>query len=411
LNILPDILENAIKGGHTEFVRYFVEETNFELSPKHTRLAAQSGDLELLKYLHEEKKIPLHPDPEFTVTLAEKGSTELLRWAIDQGCIVNEFTCATAAGAGKIGMLKFLRKKIRCPWDSKTTVAAAENRRWDTLRWAVKHGCPWSKNAASAILTKNHEEVFSVLKWAEDRGLEWDDGTFYLAVKHGNVEMLKFLIEKKCPVMRNPVTQAVIWAPIEVLMYLDELGIEFSGVEICGPAFFDYDRPKDCLLADWRVFEILEYALTRGCTWHPKAMSSAATAGNLEFLKFAVDHGAEISNEVIKQALIRGNLEIVQWVHVDLKFPIQAEESQIAAENENWTCLKWLLAHGSGWFAADSNILVKSDPETREWIQNWKKENPKKLVTLRHPSGTYLDTSEKTGKGRKSKDKENCMLM
>ena len=59
--------------------------------------------------------------------------------------------CWEAAAAGHLNMLKYAREKGR-EWDKYTGALAAENGHLDVLQWCVANGCPvdWGEWAAVA---------------------------------------------------------------------------------------------------------------------------------------------------------------------------------------------------------------------------------------------------------------------
>ena len=59
-------------------------------------------------------------------------------WAREHHCPWCEKTCAYAAAAGNLEVLKWARQHD-CPWDAQTIERAANE---EVRQWAIVHGCP-----------------------------------------------------------------------------------------------------------------------------------------------------------------------------------------------------------------------------------------------------------------------------
>ena len=59
----------------------------------------------------------------------------MLKWARENGCNWNSFTCSNAVENGHLEVLKWARQNS-CEWDSFTCSCAAENGHLEVLKWA-----------------------------------------------------------------------------------------------------------------------------------------------------------------------------------------------------------------------------------------------------------------------------------
>ena len=153
--------------------------------------AAKKNDFEELKWAFNEGCIL----DSTTISYATKhGNCEIIEWALENGCkkdssaimnaaLVNnfkmvdfllekkfpmdEYACSFAALGGNFEMLQYLRSK-NCPWDERTLSAAACKGRRDIIKWSHNHGCKH----------KNHPSICES------------------AAECGQLECLKWLIEK-----------------------------------------------------------------------------------------------------------------------------------------------------------------------------------------------------------------------
>jgi hypothetical protein len=106
-----------------------------------SRVAAQRGDLEMLRWLQE------HGCPWRTHSIlneAASSSIELTAWVKRQpGVVCNEDTMNIAARKGLTAVCEYLHAE-QCPWSALTCFYAAVHGRLSTLQWLHENGCPWN---------------------------------------------------------------------------------------------------------------------------------------------------------------------------------------------------------------------------------------------------------------------------
>jgi hypothetical protein len=100
---------------------------------------AETNDLKLLRWVREEKECAW--DYLTSGNAAYQGNLDMLKYCCENGCEVNESTCAAAAKNGHLACLEYLRSK-NCPWDKRVCEFAHENNHIDVLAYAVKNKCP-----------------------------------------------------------------------------------------------------------------------------------------------------------------------------------------------------------------------------------------------------------------------------
>ena len=85
--------------------------------------------------------------------IASKGYLGLLKWARENGCDWNSYTCCNAAQNGHLEVLRWAREN-GCDWDSLTCSYAAQNDHLEVLRWARENGCNWNSETEKIVLQK-----------------------------------------------------------------------------------------------------------------------------------------------------------------------------------------------------------------------------------------------------------------
>ena len=108
--------------------------------------------------------------------------------------LLDEQTCASAALAGRLEVLMWLRA-IRCPWNKSTCEFAAYGGQFKLLKYAREHNCPWNEHTCSAAARGGHLDV---LKYAHEQGCSWDWRTCE-AARGVYPELLEWAKSEGCP--------------------------------------------------------------------------------------------------------------------------------------------------------------------------------------------------------------------
>ena len=95
-------------------------------------------------------------DPKTTRAAAEYGYLDCLRYAHEQGCVWDPETTMWAAKTGQLECLRYAHRH-GCPWDSETLAVAADDLDLDCLRYAREHGCPWDRAELLLFLAADPE--------------------------------------------------------------------------------------------------------------------------------------------------------------------------------------------------------------------------------------------------------------
>ena len=69
----------------------------------------------------------------------------MLKYAHENGCPWDRYTCESAAEKGHLDVLKYAHEN-GCPWDERTCTAAAQFDHLDVLKYARENGCPWDRD-------------------------------------------------------------------------------------------------------------------------------------------------------------------------------------------------------------------------------------------------------------------------
>jgi len=121
------------KGKYSDGTEYTKNQENF------CRRVALTNDLALLRWVREAKECAW--DWITSDIAAILGNLEMLKYCVENGCEVDDSTCATAAEYGHLDCLKYLREK-NVDWGERVCEFAHEKNHIDCLAYAIKNKAP-----------------------------------------------------------------------------------------------------------------------------------------------------------------------------------------------------------------------------------------------------------------------------
>lgn len=347
---------------------------------------------------------------------ARGGQFEMIEYLLTLGCFLDERVCAEAS----VNDLKFLQqiRQLKCLWDGEVLLNSAFAGRLESLKWALKEGCPLYPNKKSkywyqdnflyhAVLGGHFDivkwcieenynksekwrfessdltrEVFlvsvenfnleqliwlkdmgyfctcekelesaaqrgdlQILKWLKSEGCKLNKSSLIdFAAKSGNISVIEWLRRKGCKFTRKTCLVAVENGHLNLLKWLISQNAPFKGKEICLAAIQS------------RQFDILDWALSQGMKPNDQCSDAAVEAGGLKLLKILDRHNCPRGDNVLWNACVVGNLEVVEWAWEN-KFSREEEYYFSAAMNGFPHVLEWLKRKGQ---LFDEDVLVDS---------------------------------------------------
>jgi hypothetical protein len=173
------------------------------LSPFDTSLlaceAASSGSLEILKWLKDQIRRPAWDDEVMFKAIKGK-SLPVLEWLVDHANEIfirndwREWVTTEAAASGTPEILIWAREK-KFQWHEKVTLFLASGEDSEILEWAVQNGCPISQFAMFEAAFYGKLKNLQILR---KYGTTWDDDTCEAAARSGNPELLQWVLENGC---------------------------------------------------------------------------------------------------------------------------------------------------------------------------------------------------------------------
>lgn len=262
-----------------------------------------SGDLDVIKYLAPKSKHKWHPF--FSHGAAEKGYLSMLEWIYTQNNLsepaIGPACYFYAAKGGHIEILKWLHSilpeknfdpNFRKSPDFLVPIKGVLSRA-DSFQGIACASAAKGNNLAALkylVLELNFEITPSA--------------TLY-AVKNKNLEMLKWILERKIPFH------------------------------------------SDCIyyFAQWGDVDLFEWAIEQGCIWRNDCLKYAIQSGNIQIMDYIFDHFKSIlwNSDYYFYAAETGNIYILEWIKTkNPSLPINKQSASVASSKGYIQIMDWL---------------------------------------------------------------------
>jgi hypothetical protein len=109
--------------------------------------------------------------------------------------------CSEAARSGNLALLRWLREEKKYDWNDRTITAAAYSGNLHIVKYCMEHKCP-IKNLACANAA--HNGHLDILKYLRENGAPWDSWTCFCARENNQLECLNYAKENGCPDTLKP---------------------------------------------------------------------------------------------------------------------------------------------------------------------------------------------------------------
>lgn len=309
-----------------------------------------------------------------TRTSAKAAAVSLARleWARSRGCPLPPSTCAAAARAGRLDVLRELRR-LGCPWlngAQGVCAQAALGGHIDTLRWSRANGCPWDNWTCYAAAEADANRL-EILDWAVANGAPLSPNVYSVTVREGRVDLTMWLYEHHVPwneELGNTAAEKghlniLAWAwsrglPLPTdLMWSAANGGHFPVIKWVLDHGFKWETqfttPEDVFSQmAFHGVELLEWAHERGCRFDGKALVSAACCGDnldkaMPMLRWLKEHGCPWTAWACRVAAAHGAIEILKWLHSN-GCPWDEGTCRAARRytSDGHETLRWAQAHG-----------------------------------------------------------------
>ncbi|CAL6339820.1 unnamed protein product [Bathycoccus prasinos] len=153
---------------------------------------ARTNKLELLKWAREEKKCEWNVHT--ILTAARQGNLEMVKYCVANECPIDSWACARTAANGQLECLKYLHEEVKAPWASGTAAWAAQNGHLHILEYLVERKYDrYDERACKYAAEFGHLDCLKYLH--ETAKAPWNSQAIRKARKNKHTECLTYLLD------------------------------------------------------------------------------------------------------------------------------------------------------------------------------------------------------------------------
>jgi len=160
------------------------------------REVAETNKLELLKWAREEKKCEWGDGT--IPAAARQGNLEIVKYCVANGCPIDTGACSRAALHGQLECLKYLHEDVKAPWNSFTASNAATYGHLHILEYLIERKYDrFNERACENAAKYGHLDCLKLLR--KTAKATWDSAAVQYAHEKNHVECLQYLLDNDCP--------------------------------------------------------------------------------------------------------------------------------------------------------------------------------------------------------------------
>ena len=121
--------------------------------------AAAGGELQELQWMSQQGYCS-SDNWQLVSLAAEGGHLEVVQWLVAEGYCRTPSACSSAASRGHLEVLQWLRGR-GCPWGRETLIHAGSSH---VFRWALEQGCPMDEQVSSACVSLGDLKMLQLVR-------------------------------------------------------------------------------------------------------------------------------------------------------------------------------------------------------------------------------------------------------
>jgi len=178
-------------------------------------------------------------------------------------------------------------------------------------------------------------EDIDTMAWCERYGCRLDDNIMYTGVSTGNVDVVRWLVDKRCSFSGQSFEKAAEIGNTKMLTQLLRRSTSSSRIGAKSIAYAASNGHMDTI----------KFLLAHGFTICELAPGLAAHGGQLEILEFFYERGCHIDSSVCYMAAMRGHLHILKRAR-EMGFPWDSLTTRVARNRKYMDVLEYAIQNG-----------------------------------------------------------------
>lgn len=335
-----DTCDHPSDKGHFDIVEWYIQNKAGDGNKLFTN-ALKYGHMEMVKLLF--KKEYINYVSMISEYAPQSGNLDLLKWLHDNGCRFDADACDQAVRSGNFDMVKWIRQIAKAPLTTRTLIACIETNRFDMLKWC-KENCTACNELACAIAAK--EKQYDMLKWLVEKGAPYDSKVTACIARNGNLQMLKWCNTVGIPMDRITTEFAANSGNFEILEWcMTECNIPWDFVDcskvvetgnlesvkyVVQKIMLEKENP------DSRYKFAISAEIYNFCAY-------AAKEGHFEILQWLVNNGLRCDDTAASYAAIYGHLDMLKWMQQRAGVILTDDVFHRAIKGKRYEIVKWLI--------------------------------------------------------------------
>jgi hypothetical protein len=347
-------------------------------------LTKAKNSIVILEWLSHTQGYAITMDPNVTMFASSTSNYEIIKWALENHCMLSPHTVRFAVRNGCMKIVKLLYEKCRDQilWDSDILTYAIQKCSIEDIEWLMLQGCPWSVEATEHAVFKGKTALVDLnIKYKKEwsprltvaivkstyisnldkgnllikcirHGCPWANGTAAAIVEHCDVATLQLAYEYGCCVRDNGDGMYNAYG----LYYGDGLGM------------------FRCMLlaAKKKDKDMMEWLSKHGSPWNLMFIRLIIDTDDLDLLKWAYEREfASMMDRLQMGFFEKSKFAIIQWACEVLKLPWNTVNgSDIGFMiNQPFETYKWVVEHGCPVSHVSLSYALRSGyHEVHDWL-------------------------------------------
>ena len=214
------LTDGASEGGHLNFLKQLESKKMLDITNNTVICAARGGNIQVMKYLLE-KGAKL--DAKSLQTAIDNGQLEMAKWMLENGCSLENISIKTAAGKGYLKIVKWALEN-RCKYEANAALSAVNSGQLRVVEYLHTNGFELHEKCFIVALEIGHLNIVQYLS----KTMKFPENAFDLAVKSGDLDVVKWLYENGCATSKNAPTIAARCGYLYILKWLRTKGFQFD---------------------------------------------------------------------------------------------------------------------------------------------------------------------------------------
>jgi len=259
--------------------------------------------------------------------IAQEGNFQILIWAIENGCPMNERVLIGAGIGGNVQMVEFLRE-VDCPWTDEISIVAARYGNTNLIRHLLKLNVYMDWRTYSAAAWNGYFGILRVLHRAE---IPWNWRVFSAAAGSGRIDVVNWLWTQGCNYNSWVYKSPASGGDLDMVSWLHE-----------NDCPWDSEATKAAAISG--AINVLEYMLDNGCPPHYELAETAARGGHVDTIKFLERRGIDLNfNNIMISFAYAGSIAGIEWC-MGKGYRVNEEISEAALDASQTNLINWMVS-------------------------------------------------------------------